>query len=53
MHDGFMALAIPESKCVIVIRRLGEIQGASSSVFAVIGMQKFEGVVRLINKRRP
>lgn len=48
-----MALAIPESKCVIVIWRLGEIQCARSSIFAIIGMKKLEGVVRLINKRRP
>jgi hypothetical protein len=46
-----MALAIPESKCVIVVRRTGEIQRASSSVFAAISIEKFEDVARLVNKR--
>ena len=45
--DGFVATGVAQRKCVVIIRRFGEIERASRCIVAVVGVQQSKYIVCL------
>jgi hypothetical protein len=48
LHKVRIAIRVAESKGIIVIGRVGDVQGAGGSVSPIIGIQKGEDILRLV-----